>query len=68
MVSASGGSLTGQHALVTGGGSGIGLVDTEIAQGLFGTEVVLEDYLACMPLGRTGVVEGVTLGRFDSLK
>jgi NAD(P)-dependent dehydrogenase (short-subunit alcohol dehydrogenase family) len=36
-----------------------GLVDTEIAQGLFGTEEVLEDYLACMPLGRTGVVADV---------
>ena len=36
-----------------------GLVDTNIAQGLFGTEDVLEDYLACMPLGRTGVVEDI---------
>ncbi|TNF87877.1 MAG: SDR family oxidoreductase [Gammaproteobacteria bacterium] len=36
-----------------------GLVDTEIAQGLFGTEDVLEDYLACMPLGRTGVVQDI---------
>ncbi|MEM8768424.1 MAG: SDR family oxidoreductase [Pseudomonadota bacterium] len=36
-----------------------GLVDTEIAQGLFGAETVLEDYLACMPLGRTGVVEDI---------
>lgn len=36
-----------------------GLVDTDIAQGLFGTEDVLEDYLACMPLGRTGVVEDI---------
>jgi NAD(P)-dependent dehydrogenase (short-subunit alcohol dehydrogenase family) len=36
-----------------------GLVDTEIAQGLFGTEAVLEDYLACMPLGRTGVVADI---------
>ncbi|NIP15773.1 MAG: SDR family oxidoreductase [Pseudomonadales bacterium] len=36
-----------------------GLVDTEMAQGLFGTEDVLEDYLACMPLGRTGVVEDI---------
>ena len=36
-----------------------GLVDTDIAQGLFGTEEVLEDYLACMPLGRTGVVADI---------
>lgn len=36
-----------------------GLVDTDIAQGLFGTEEVLADYLACMPLGRTGVVEDI---------
>ncbi|MGE0622863.1 MAG: SDR family oxidoreductase [Pseudomonadales bacterium] len=33
-----------------------GLVDTDIAQGLFGTEDVLADYLDCMPLRRTGVV------------
>jgi len=36
-----------------------GLVDTEIAAGLFGTQEVLEDYLACMPLGRTGVTEDI---------
>jgi NAD(P)-dependent dehydrogenase (short-subunit alcohol dehydrogenase family) len=36
-----------------------GLVDTDIAQGLFGTEEVHEDYLACMPLGRTGVVDDI---------
>jgi len=36
-----------------------GLVDTDIAQGLFGTEAVLNDYLQCMPLNRTGVVEDV---------
>jgi NAD(P)-dependent dehydrogenase (short-subunit alcohol dehydrogenase family) len=36
-----------------------GLVDTEIAQGLFGTPEVLEDYLACTPLGRTGVVADI---------
>ena len=36
-----------------------GLVDTEIAQGLFGAEEVLKDYLDCMPLGRTGVVEDI---------
>lgn len=36
-----------------------GLVDTDIAQGLFGTEAVLNDYLDCMPLRRTGVVEDI---------
>ncbi len=36
-----------------------GLVDTEIAQGLFGTEEVHADYLACMPLNRTGVVQDI---------
>lgn len=36
-----------------------GLVDTEIAQGLFGTEAVLNDYLDCMPIRRTGVVEDI---------
>ncbi len=36
-----------------------GLVDTEIAQGLFGTEAVFEDYLQCMPLGRAGVVDDI---------
>ena len=36
-----------------------GLVDTEIAQGLFGSEEVLADYLDCMPLQRTGVVEDI---------
>jgi len=36
-----------------------GLVDTDISQGLFGTEDVLEDYLDCMPLGRTGVVDDI---------
>jgi NAD(P)-dependent dehydrogenase (short-subunit alcohol dehydrogenase family) len=36
-----------------------GLVDTEIAQGLFGTAEVLNDYLACTPLGRTGVVADI---------
>ena len=36
-----------------------GLVDTEIAQGLFGSEEVHGDYLACMPLGRTGVVADI---------
>ena len=36
-----------------------GLVDTEIAAGLFATDAVHEDYLACMPLARTGVVEDI---------
>lgn len=36
-----------------------GLVDTEIAVGLMTTEEVLEDYLDCMPLRRTGVVEDI---------
>lgn len=36
-----------------------GLVDTEIAQGLFGSEEVLADYLDCMPLARTGVVDDI---------
>jgi len=31
-----------------------GLVDTEIAAGLFATDAVLKDYLDCMPIGRTG--------------
>lgn len=32
-----------------------GLVDTEIAAGLFATDAVLKDYLDCMPVRRTGV-------------
>ncbi|MCB1685043.1 MAG: SDR family oxidoreductase [Pseudomonadales bacterium] len=36
-----------------------GLVDTELAQGLFASEAVLKDYLDCMPLGRTGEVEDI---------
>jgi NAD(P)-dependent dehydrogenase (short-subunit alcohol dehydrogenase family) len=36
-----------------------GLVDTGISRGLFDNREVLEDYLACMPLRRTGVVEDV---------
>ena len=36
-----------------------GLVDTEIAQGLFGSEEVHADYLDCMPLARTGVVDDI---------
>ena len=31
-----------------------GLVDTEIAAGLFATDAVHRDYLQCMPVGRTG--------------
>jgi len=36
-----------------------GLVDTEIAAGLFATEEVRQDYLACMPLGRTGTIDDI---------
>ena len=36
-----------------------GLVDTEIATGLMTTEVVHDDYLECMPIRRTGVVEDI---------
>jgi len=36
-----------------------GLVDTEIAQGLFATEEVHQDYLACMPLSRTGEADDI---------
>ena len=36
-----------------------GLVDTDIASGLIATPVVHEDYLSCMPLGRTGVVADI---------
>ena len=36
-----------------------GLVDTEIAAGLFATDDVHEDYLSCMPLARTGVVQDI---------
>ena len=36
-----------------------GLVDTEIAAGLMTTEDVLKDYLECMPISRTGVVEDI---------
>jgi NAD(P)-dependent dehydrogenase (short-subunit alcohol dehydrogenase family) len=36
-----------------------GLVDTELAAGLFATESVHEDYLSCMPLGRTGTVADI---------
>jgi NAD(P)-dependent dehydrogenase (short-subunit alcohol dehydrogenase family) len=36
-----------------------GLVDTELAAGLFATESVHEDYLSCMPLARTGTVADI---------
>ncbi len=36
-----------------------GLVDTDIAVGLFATDEVHQDYLACMPIGRTGVVSDI---------
>lgn len=36
-----------------------GLVDTDIAAGLFATEEVHQDYLDCMPLGRTGIVSDI---------
>ena len=36
-----------------------GLVDTEIAAGLMTTDDVLKDYLDCMPIARTGVVEDI---------
>lgn len=36
-----------------------GLVDTEIAAGLMTTEEVHQDYLECMPISRTGVVDDI---------
>jgi NAD(P)-dependent dehydrogenase (short-subunit alcohol dehydrogenase family) len=36
-----------------------GLVDTELAAGLFAAEAVHQDYLNCMPLGRTGNVDDI---------
>jgi NAD(P)-dependent dehydrogenase (short-subunit alcohol dehydrogenase family) len=36
-----------------------GLVDTEIAAGLFATDSVHEDYLKCMPISRTGTVDDI---------
>lgn len=36
-----------------------GLVDTEIAAGLFATEPVHRDYLDCMPLARTGTSDDI---------
>ncbi|MCB1691468.1 MAG: glucose 1-dehydrogenase [Pseudomonadales bacterium] len=37
-----------------------GLVDTEIAAGLMMTPEVHDDYLACMPISRTGVVADIS--------
>jgi len=37
-----------------------GLVDTELATGLMKTAVVHDDYLDCMPIRRTGVVEDIS--------
>ncbi|MGY8889795.1 MAG: SDR family NAD(P)-dependent oxidoreductase [Pseudomonadales bacterium] len=37
-----------------------GLVDTEIASGLMTTQEVHADYLDCMPIARTGVVEDIS--------
>jgi NAD(P)-dependent dehydrogenase (short-subunit alcohol dehydrogenase family) len=37
-----------------------GLVDTEIAAGLMTTDEVRADYLDCMPISRTGVVEDIS--------
>ncbi len=36
-----------------------GLVDTEIAAGLFATEAVYESYIENIPLGRTGITEDI---------
>ena len=36
-----------------------GLVDTEIAAGLFATDAVHADYLDCMPIRRTGTVDDI---------
>ncbi len=36
-----------------------GLVDTEIAAGLFATDAVHADYLTCMPIRRTGTVADI---------
>lgn len=36
-----------------------GLVDTELAAGLLNTEAIVNDYLDCMPLRRTGVVDDI---------
>ncbi len=36
-----------------------GLVETDLAAGLFATSEVHADYLACMPLGRTGTVADI---------
>ena len=36
-----------------------GLVDTDLAAGLFAADAVHSDYLGCMPLGRTGTVADI---------
>ena len=36
-----------------------GLVETELAAGLLGSEEVLNDYLDCMPISRHGVVDDI---------
>lgn len=36
-----------------------GLVDTELAAGLFAVPAILEDYLNCMPIRRTGTVADI---------
>jgi len=36
-----------------------GLVDTELAAGLMNTDAIVNDYLDCMPIQRTGVVEDI---------
>ena len=36
-----------------------GLVDTELAAGLLNTDAIVKDYLDCMPLRRTGVVDDI---------
>jgi NAD(P)-dependent dehydrogenase (short-subunit alcohol dehydrogenase family) len=36
-----------------------GLVDTELAAGLLNADAIVKDYLDCMPLRRTGVVEDI---------
>lgn len=36
-----------------------GLVDTEIAAGLFSENTILQDYLDCMPIRRTGTVDDI---------
>ena len=37
-----------------------GLVETELASGLFATEEIYKDYLECMPISRHGTVEDIS--------